>query len=885
MMSFLSVVVTSCFPTTNNQMRNSSNSRQQATINDGRVTLQPVQGKQISFATGTSRTYTLAASGSNSGKQRIVICYNCKGEGLMSKQCTKPKRKRDDTWFKDKVLLVQAQANGQILPEEELAFLADTGIPKALHSRFHEAYKLHSSTNSTTTPPFTSTNELIRDRNPINTEPTTAKPLYHRMPTLLSCHRKSSSDRRRKRGRCQEFRQPPLDAASLEKVAAFAKPLRAPIIKAQQQEPKLYNGDVIKNTCAIVISDSEETLMLAEESRSKMLLKQQDPMVLEKKVNTKLVDYAVLNQLSQDFEKQFVQQTELSAEQAFWSQNSMNSSDPNPSIRPIKVEVPKEHPKVSKAMEQHRVESKTFKIKMNQALKENERLLEQVINKYIMNIVVNSSVDNASVRVKPSTSASGSQPSGNTKKNKIQRPPSSTQKNKVEAHLRNVKSSLKNKNCTVEPKGPATLQHSKLNANSKLICVKCNGCMLSDNHDLCVPNFISDVNARAKSKFFKKNSKRKVWKPTGKMFTKIGYIWRPTGQTFFIVGNMCPLTRITTTTEVPSRKPIALETDIHKPVVTLVYSRKPRKSKTTDHVRKSKVIKYVSANNKEPTRHGLVRGLPKLKFEKDHLCSACAMGKSKKKPHKPKSEDTNQEKLYLLHMDLYGLIRVISVNGKKYILVIVDDYSRFTWVKCLRSKDEAPYFIIKFLKMIQVRLKTLVHRIRTDNGTEFVNQTSCEYYEKVGISHETSVACSPQQNGVIERRNHTLIEVSRTMLIYAKALLFLWAEAVATTCYTQSRSIIRLRHGKTLYEILHVKLLELSIFHVFGALCYPIIDSENLGKLQPKADIDFDELTAMDSDHSSLEPALHEMTPTTISSGLMSNPPPLTLFMPPSRTD
>ncbi|GJR71846.1 integrase, catalytic region, zinc finger, CCHC-type containing protein [Tanacetum coccineum] len=117
--------------------------------------------------------------------------------------------------------------------------------------------------------------------------------------------------------------------------------------KAQQLEPKLYDGNVIKNTSAIVIPDSEETLMLAEESRSKMLLKQQDPMVLEKKVNTTPVDYAVLNQLSQDFEKQFVPQTELSAEQAFWSQNSMNSSDPSPSCRPTKVEVPKELPKVS----------------------------------------------------------------------------------------------------------------------------------------------------------------------------------------------------------------------------------------------------------------------------------------------------------------------------------------------------------------------------------------------------------------------------------------------------------------------------------------------------------------------------------------------------------
>ncbi|GJT67903.1 hypothetical protein Tco_1019383 [Tanacetum coccineum] len=134
----------------------------------------------------------------------------------------------------------------------------------------------------------------------------------------------------------------------------------------------------------------------------------------------------------------------------------------------------------------------------------------------------------SSTGVKPSTSASGSQPSGNTKKDKIQQTSSSTQKNKVEAYSRKVKSSLKNKDCVVAPKGTANVQHSKLNANSELKCVKCNGCMLSDNHDLCVLDFINNVNARVKSKSVKKSSKKKVWKPTGKVFTNIGYIWRPT---------------------------------------------------------------------------------------------------------------------------------------------------------------------------------------------------------------------------------------------------------------------------------------------------------------------------------------------------------------------
>nr|GEY03030.1 hypothetical protein [Tanacetum cinerariifolium] len=313
-------------------------------------------------------------------------------------------------------------------------------------------------------------------------------------------------------------------------------------------------------------------------------------------------------------------------------------------------------------------------------------------------------------------------------------------------------------------------------------------------------------------------------------------------------------------------------------------------------------------------RHGLVRGLPKLKFEKDHLCSARAMGKSTKKSYKPKSKDTNQEKLYLLHMDLCGPMRTESVNGKKFILIIVDSYSRFTWVKFLRSKDEASDFIIKFLKMIQVRLKVLIRHIRTDNRIEFVNQTLSDYDKEVGISHETSVARSLQQNGVVERRNRTLIEAARTMLIYAQALLFLWVEAVTTTCYTQNRSIIRLRHEKTPYELLHNKLHDLSFLYVFGALCYPTNDSENLGKLQPKADIgifigyaptkkafriynrrtrrivetihvDFNELTDMASEQSSSGPALNEMTPATISSGLVQKSSSSTPYVPPSRND
>nr|GEW00819.1 hypothetical protein [Tanacetum cinerariifolium] len=282
-------------------------------------------------------------------------------------------------------------------------------------------------------------------------------------------------------------------------------------------------------------------------------------------------------------------------------------------------------------------------------------------------------------------------------------------------------------------------------------------------------------------------------------------------------------------------------------------------------------------------RQGLVRGVPKLKFEKDHLCSACAMGKNTKKTHKPKSKDTNQEKLYLLHIDLCGPMRVKSVNGKKYILVIVDDYSQFTWVKFLRSKDETSDFIIKFLKMINVRLNVPVRRIRTDNGTKFVNQTLRDYYEEVGISHETSVARSPQQNGVIERCNRTLIESAHTVLIYAQAPLYLWAEAVATACFTQNRSIIRLRHGKTPYELLHT---DIGIFIGYAPSKKAFrIYNQRTRRIVETIHVDFNELKTMAYEQRSSGPAFNDMTPGTISSGLVRTSSPSTSYVPPSRND
>nr|GEU64706.1 retrovirus-related Pol polyprotein from transposon TNT 1-94 [Tanacetum cinerariifolium] len=536
MMSFLTTVVTSRYPPINNQLRNSSNPRQQATINNGRVSIQPIQGRQTSLTAGMSRQYTSRPSGTNSGKQRFIVCYNCKGEGHMSKQCIKPKRKRDEAWFKDKYVIT----NNAAYQVDDL-----------------DAYD--------------------SDCNEINSAKIAlmANLSHYRSDNLAEKEESRNIDRE----------------LALEK---HVNELNNIVFKrnqsaqtAQQLEPKLYDGNVIQKTNAIVIRDSEETLMLEDE--------------------------------------RFVPHTELSAEKAFWSQNSRNSEEPNLSISTTIVEVPTELSKVS---------------------------------------MVNSSLK------------------------------------KLKFHLASIDMYLDSE-CSKHMTG----------GRSQLI------------------NFVQKFLGTVK------------------------------------IGN----------------DPVA------------------------------KTMGYGDYKIRNVT-----------------------------------------------------ILRVYFVEGLGHNLFSMGQF--------------------------------------------------CDLDLKVVISHETLVAHSPQQNGVIERRNRTLIKAARTMLIYAQALLFLWAEAMATACYTQNRSIIRLLHGKTPYELLHNKLLDLSFLHVFGALCYPTNNSENLGKLQPKADIrifigyaptkkvfriynrrtrrivetiyvGFNELTAMASEQRSSGPALNEMTPATISSRLVLKHSSSTPYVPPSTND
>ncbi|GJU22622.1 retrovirus-related pol polyprotein from transposon TNT 1-94 [Tanacetum coccineum] len=450
-----------------------------------------------------------------------------------------------------------------------------------------------------------------------------------------------------------------------------------------------------------------------------------------------------------------------------------------------------------------------------------------------------------------------SKPTGNKRNDKISQTPSRNMKNKVEAQPRKVNK----KNRVVEPILNTNVKHSLLNTNSEPICATCKKSMFDGVHDMCILDFVENVNSHAKSA--KKHKKQNIWKPT--------------------------------TNVVPPKKTTYDSVETQKPDLK-VYSWKPKNVKNVSSSKKAKIIESKNANHSEPNH---TWGSNDIDIPSSS--SLVMTGKSKKSSHQPKVEDTNQEKLYLLHMDLCGPMRVASINGKRYILVIFEDYSRFTWVKFLRKKDEAPKAIIKCIKNIQVRLNATVRNVRTHNGTEFVNQTLRKFYENVGISHQKSVARTPQQNDVVERRNRTLVEAARTMLIFSKAPLFLWAEVINTACYTQNCSIIRHQYNKTPYEPMQDKKLDLSFFHVFGALYYPTNDNDDLGKLDAEADIGifisyapakkvfriynkrtqklietihvrFDELTSMASEQFSSGPCLYSMTPAISSSGLVPNP-------------
>ncbi|GJT98155.1 hypothetical protein Tco_1093673 [Tanacetum coccineum] len=238
-------------------------------------------------------------------------------------------------------------------------------------------------------------------------------------------------------------------------------------------------------------------------------------------------------------------------------------------------------------------------------------------------------------------------------------------------------------------------------------------------------------------------------------------------------------------------------------------------------------------------RNNLVIGLPSKIFENDHSCVDCLKGKQHKASCKSKLVNSTSKPLHTLHMDLFGPTSISSLNHKWYCLVVTDDFSRFTWTFFLKTKDETYRILRNFITEIENLKDLKVKIIRCDNGGEFRNKEMDDFCSRKGIKREFSNARTPQQNGVAERRNRTLIEAARTMLADAKLPVTFWAEAVNTACYVQNRVLVTKPLNKTPYELFNGRAPAIGFLRPFGCHVMILNTLDHLGKFDAKGDEGF----------------------------------------------
>ncbi|GJV24077.1 retrovirus-related pol polyprotein from transposon TNT 1-94 [Tanacetum coccineum] len=549
MMSFLSTVVTSCFLTSNNQLRNSSNPRQQETIHNGRVTVQPVQRRQSLFSAGTSgtRANISGTRRNNSGQQRVMKCFNFQREGHMARQCPKPKRKRDATWFRDKVLLVEAQGSGKVLNEEELEFLADPGVAEGpvtqtviiYNSTYQEddldaydsdcndfstakavlmanlsSYESYVLSKNSTVNMNTSVNvhssvamndyvnyvencnkclelkaELIKQHNMNNTSVNQTKPTFDHLFDLknlkaelqakdttieklkanIKCLNKTSTTNNVKKDIDE------IETINIELEHRVAK-LIAKNKHLKQTYKQLYDS----------IKPSRKGFCHNNIKNDLRNFKGKDIVDNAAQVSNATIIAPVLYKLDPvtlDPKDKNNRETHI-----YYLQHTMEQAA---ILREI----------VEQAKSLNPLDSASYSackyVKLIQELLGYVRDTCPDIHKPSEKLVTITPINKKKTLRSKSTN--------NTKNDRIPKISSSTQKkNKVEDHSRIIKSCLIKPNYVVEPSGNAHVQHSKLNINSELMCVKCNSFMFDARHELCFLEFVSDMNASSKSKSVKK---------------------------------------------------------------------------------------------------------------------------------------------------------------------------------------------------------------------------------------------------------------------------------------------------------------------------------------------------------------------------------------------
>ncbi|XP_042950195.1 uncharacterized protein LOC122282303 [Carya illinoinensis] len=265
------------------------------------------------------------------------------------------------------------------------------------------------------------------------------------------------------------------------------------------------------------------------------------------------------------------------------------------------------------------------------------------------------------------------------------------------------------------------------------------------------------------------------------------------------------------------------------------YSCNSAKSEATDlwHQR----LGHVNHKNlSKIAKKDMVIGLPELGKVETPVCGSCQLGKQVRIAHKKTTAILTEQPLELLHIDLMGPSRIESLGEKRYILVMVDDFTRYSWVEFLREKVEAPNVIKILCKKLQNEQGKVIVRIRSDHGREFDNSNLENLCDEEGISQEFSAPITPQQNRVVERKNRVIQEMARVMIHSKNVPTHFWGEAVNTACHIVNRVYPRPNTSKTPYELWKGKKPNVKYFIVFGSQCYILRDRENLAKFDPKSD-------------------------------------------------
>ncbi|GJY17867.1 retrovirus-related pol polyprotein from transposon TNT 1-94 [Tanacetum coccineum] len=744
-MAFLTLVASSRFPSTNNQLRTSSNLRNQAIIQDDRVT-----------------------GGNNKGGQaRVVKCYNCQGKGHMARQCTQPKRPRNASWYSRGSSVQTTIPNTDAFQTEDLDAYDfdcdDVSNAKAVlmaNLSSYGSYVLLEYLQETQLAAVQDTNLYEQhDSMILSVIEQMSKQMINHVNNWEKANQEKNNESvtaelERYKERVKTFKQ----RLNVDLSTLFKR-------ESKEKENKYIDKEIdleknIKELDNIVyeVGQSAQTVhMLTKpqvfyDNAHKQALGYQNPFYLKKaqRIKPTLYDGSVISD-------KHVQSCEYFENKDLKAQ--LQAKDTTICKLKEHLKMMRENEKEEKV--KHEMdEIETINIKLEH--KHGDSLIAQLNSK---------SMENADL------------------KHQLQ------DKVFVITSLKNDLRKLKGKE-TVE------------NAAQIPIATTIASSMFKLDLDYLAPRLLQNREAH------------------------IHYLKHTQEQTDILRGidhsqELCHL-KETTSNSVETPKP-----------EIKVYSRRPKQIKSLGSSKNAKIVESKIDNNSKPNHlwGSNATDVPSSSSLVNDRLSRLFSGKRKKSSHQPKAEDTNQEKLYLLHMDLCGLMRVESINGKKYIL-----------------------------------------------------------------------------NSIVERRNHTLVEAAHTMLIFSKALLFLWAEAIKTACYTQNRSLIRLCYNKTPYEMMHDKKLDLSFLHVFGSIYYPTNDSNDLGKLNAKADIGifvgyapakkafriynrrthkimetihvtFYDLTAMASEQFGSGLGLQSMTPATTSSGLVPNPIPQQPCISPNRDD